>query len=216
MAYTRKQFIEIIGPLAQKDATSSKILASLTIAQAILESNNGNSTLTKEANALFGIKATNWKGRVWTGKTLEYYNSNNATTITAGFRAYNSWQESINDHSKLLTTSSRYKKLIGEKDYQRACKCIAECGYATDPLYASKLILIIQTNKLYEFDEEPKEAEGSDYVVEKKKIQLNGVVKEVNAINIDGNNYIKLQDLADNNIQVSYDTDLKIPVISSK
>lgn len=215
MAYTRKQFIEIIGPLAQSDSKSSKVLASLTIAQAILESDNGNSTLTREANALFGIKATGWKGRVWTGKTLEYYNPNKPVTINAGFRAYSSWSESIEDHSNLLNTS-RYKKLIGEKDYKRACKIIAECGYATDPLYSQKLISLIETNKLYLFDEEPKEAEWGDYVVVKKKIKLNGVLKEVNAIEIDGNNYIKIKDLADSHIQVSYDVGNKLPIITSK
>lgn len=152
MAYTREQFISKVGPLAQADAKTSKVLASLTIAQAILESNNGNSTLTTQGNALFGIKATNWRGKVWTGKTVEYYNPKTPTTITAGFRAYNNWQESIADHSKLLTSASRYSKVVGETDYKKACNAIAAAGYATDPKYASKLIQLIEANNLTRFD----------------------------------------------------------------
>ena len=103
MSYTRKEFIKIIAPLAQKDSAKSNILASLTIAQAILESGYGNSGLTKQGNALFGIKASGgWKGKVWTGKTLEYYDGKNATSIIDGFRAYETWQDSITDHSNLL------------------------------------------------------------------------------------------------------------------
>lgn len=153
MAYTRAEFIAKVGPMAQKDAKTSKVLASLTIAQAILESNNGNSALTREGNALFGIKATNWRGKVWTGKTVEYYNPNKPTTITAGFRAYDSWQDSISDHSRLITGVSRYHKVVGEKDYKKACEAIAKAGYATDPQYASKLIQLIESNNLARFDE---------------------------------------------------------------
>lgn len=153
MAYTRAQFINKVGPMAEADAETSKVLASLTIAQAILESNNGNSTLTAQGNALFGIKATGgWCGKVWTGKTLEYYNPNTPTTVTAGFRAYDSWQESIADHSKLLTSASRYSKVVGEMDYTKACEAIAKAGYATDPQYASKLIGLIKINNLTRFD----------------------------------------------------------------
>ena len=113
-----------------------------------------------QGNALFGIKANKaWCGKVWTGKTIEYYDGNR-TSITAGFRAYNSWQESIADHSKLLTGLSRYKAVVGEADYKKACKAIQAAGYATDPLYATKLIGLIEVNQLYKYDnvvEEDKE-----------------------------------------------------------
>ena len=153
MAYTRAAFIAKVGPMAQTDAKTSKILASLTIAQAILESGDGNSTLTVQGNALFGIKATgSWRGKVWTGKTIEYYNPKTPTTITAGFRSYNNWEESIEDHSKLLTSASRYAKVVGETDYKKACNAIAAAGYATDPQYAQKLINLIEKNNLTQFD----------------------------------------------------------------
>ena len=154
MAYTRKQFIAKVGPMAQKDAKTSKILPSLTIAQAILESDNGNSELTVQANALFGIKATSsWRGKVWAGAIVEYYDCTR-TNIIAGFRAYDSWQESILDHSAFLTGASRYKAVVGEKDYKKACKAIQAAGYATDPQYANKLISLIETNNLTEYDKE--------------------------------------------------------------
>lgn len=152
MAYTRAQFIERVAPLAAADSKKSNILASLTIAQAILESNNGNSRLATEGKALFGIKAAgNWRGKVWTGYTLEYYDAN-STVIVAGFRAYDSWEESIIDHSEFLNSKVRYAKVIGEKDYKKACKYIYEAGYATDPNYAQKLISLIEDNDLTKYD----------------------------------------------------------------
>lgn len=153
MSYTRAQFIQKIAPMAQVDAKTSKVLASLTIAQAILESNNGNSLLTLQGNALFGIKATStWRGKVWTGKTIEYYDGKTATTIVDGFRAYESWEESIKDHSNLLTKASRYKAVVGETDYKKACYAIHESGYATDPSYAEKLISLIEKHNLNQYD----------------------------------------------------------------
>ena len=152
MAYTRAQFIAKVAPLAQADSKRSNILASLTIAQAILESNNGNSRLATEGKSLFGIKATGaWRGKVWTGYTLEYYDAN-STVILAGFRAYDSWEESIEDHSNFLRYNARYAKVVGEKDYKKACQYIYEAGYATDPSYTQKLISLIESNHLAQYD----------------------------------------------------------------
>lgn len=181
MGYTRAQFIEKVGPMAQLDAKTSKVLASLTIAQAILESDNGNSMLTVQGNALFGIKASKgWKGKVWTGTTIEYYHSNR-TNIIAGFRAYNSWQDSISDHSALLVESDRYKLVIGEKDYIKACKFIQSAGYATDPKYAMKLIQLIEDNNLTRFDQEGLEIKEDTELFEAvRKIILNNVNLNIN------------------------------------
>lgn len=194
MAYTRAEFIAKVGPMAQKDAKTSKVLASLTIAQAILESNNGNSALTREGNALFGIKATNWRGKVWTGKTVEYYNPNKPTTITAGFRAYDSWQDSISDHSKLITGASRYHKVVDEKDYKNACNAIAKAGYATDPQYARKLISLIEANKLYLFDK--------DLVVFKEDLELSNALSKIikHGVNLDFNSWKRLDLINLNNV----------------
>ena len=132
MTQEQKAFIERVGALAAADMQKSGVLASLTIAQAILESGWGKSGLTVKANALFGIKAgTNWKGRVYSAKTQECYDGVNFTTVTALFRAYDSWEESVADHSALLTGAARYKAVIGERDYKTACRAIKAAGYAT-------------------------------------------------------------------------------------
>lgn len=131
MTQEQKAFIERVGALAAADMKKSGVLASLTIAQAILESGWGKSGLTVKANALFGIKAgTSWKGRVYSTKTQECYDGVNFTTVTALFRAYDSWEESVEDHSALLTGAARYKAVVGERDYTSAA---AASGKACKP-----------------------------------------------------------------------------------
>ena len=153
MTQEQKAFIERVGALAAADMQKSGVLASLTIAQAILESGWGKSGLTVKANALFGIKAgTSWKGRVYSAKTQECYDGVNFTTVTALFRAYDSWEESVADHSALLTGAARYKAVIGERDYKTACRAIKAAGYATDPQYADKLIRLIESYGLTAYD----------------------------------------------------------------
>ena len=155
MAITKEQkdFIERVGDLAAADMQKSGVLASLTIAQAILESGWGKSGLTVKANALFGIKAgANWKGKVYSAQTQECYDGATFTTVTALFRAYDSWADSVADHSALLTGATRYKAVIGERDYKAACRAIRAAGYATDPNYADKLIQIIESYGLTAYD----------------------------------------------------------------
>lgn len=153
MTQEQKAFIERVGNLAAADMQKSGVLASLTIAQAILESEWGKSGLTVKANALFGIKAgTNWKGRVYSTKTQECYDGVNFTTVTALFRAYNSWEESVENHSALLTGAARYKAVVGERDYKTACRAIKAAGYATNPNYADKLIQLIESYSLTAYD----------------------------------------------------------------
>ena len=89
MTQEQKKFIERVGALAAADMQKSGVLASLTIAQAILESGWGKSGLTVKGNALFGIKAgTSWTGAVYSGKTQECYDGVTFTTVTGLFRAY--------------------------------------------------------------------------------------------------------------------------------
>ena len=151
MAITTAQtaFISKIASLI----TDKRILPSLTIAQAILESRWGKSGLTVKANALFGIKAgLTWKGKAINSKTFECYDKIKLTTILASFRAYNSWAESINDHTAFIVSNKRYAKVLAAKDYKTACYEIAQAGYATAPNYAASLISIIEGYKLYEYD----------------------------------------------------------------
>jgi len=148
----QKDFIAGVGALAVADMAKSGILASLTIAQAILESGWGMSALATKANALFGIKAdSRWNGRVYNTTTKECYDGV-FTTVDALFRSYDSWEHSLADHSLFLTGSARYAAVVGETDYKTACTAIKAAGYATAPDYAEKLIQIIETYSLTDFD----------------------------------------------------------------
>lgn len=152
-----KNFIKTIGPLATIDQKSSGILASITIAQACLESAYGTSDLAVKAKALFGIKKHDWKGKTYTKKSYEYEHGKKVLRKSV-FRAYNSWQESINDHSNYLRTRKvdgknlTYKAVVGEKDYKKAAKALQKAGYSTYGNYASMLINLIKKYTLTQFD----------------------------------------------------------------
>lgn len=164
MGYTDISFLEKIKPYVINDMQTSGILASLTAAQAFIESNKGNSGLTTSANNLFGIKGT-FNGQSVKMWTTEYYNGV-ATRVKADFRKYPSWLESIADHSALFNRLARYKNLRGEIDYKKACKNVASDGYATSPTYANTLINCIEKYKLYEWDAE---CTGKEYTPSKQK-----------------------------------------------
>lgn len=150
----QKNFIKKVGALASADMKKSGVLASLTVAQAILESAWGKSELATIGKALFGIKATKtWKGKVYCKDTKECYDGVNLVDVkNAAFRAYDSWEESVEDHSAFLKANKRYKEVIGETDYKKACEAIKAAGYATDPDYVEKLVKLIEDYELTEFD----------------------------------------------------------------
>ena len=152
-------FIAYVAPHAIADMKKTGILASLTIAQAILESGFGTSELAVKGKALFGIKATNWTGKKYTKLTGEYVDGK-YITVTADFRAYDSWAESIADHGAFLSSKSRYANLIGETDYKEACRKIKEDGYATSPTYTEKLIDLIERYDLMKYDKTEVEVMG--------------------------------------------------------
>lgn len=129
-----------------------KILPSVTIAQAILESGWGKSGLTKNANNLFGIKAgNNWSGKRYTCNTKEYINGKYVGMV-AQFRAYDSLNESMEDHGLFLAQLGRYRNVVGERDYKKACMELQKAGYATAPNYAETLIRLIETYNLKDYD----------------------------------------------------------------
>ena len=161
MAYTVKTFFEKLKPMAITDMRETGILASLTGAQAFIESSKGNSGLTKAANNLFGIKGS-YNGQSVKMLTTEYYNGV-PCRVYADFRKYPTWLDSINDHSALFNRMARYKNLRGETDYVKACNYVAQDGYATSPTYATTLLSTCNKYKLYEWD-----AEALDKPVEKQ------------------------------------------------
>lgn len=152
MAYTDTSFLAVLKPYVIQDMKNTGILASLTAAQAFIESNKGNSGLTQKANNLFGMKGR-YNGQYVVMPTTEYYNGVK-TKVNAEFRKYPNWLESIADHSRLFNTSKRYANLRGCTDYKQACINVKADGYATSPSYTQTLLNVIEKYRLYEWDAE--------------------------------------------------------------
>jgi len=150
---TNSEFIQKVASLAVDDWKKKKvILPSVTIAQAILESGWGRSTLTVKGNALFGIKAgSSWKGKRMSCKTWEIYDGKRVD-ITDAFRAYESWEESVADHSAFLGSLSRYRNIVGNTDAEEVCKLLQQDGYATATDYAASLKKLIRQYDLTKYD----------------------------------------------------------------
>lgn len=131
------------------------LFPSVKMAQAALETGFGKSTI-RSANNLFGIKATGshtpyWRGDMVNVDTKEDYGA--ATlSIRDNFRAYKTLQDSIKDHSHLLMTLSRYAAVRTASTPEEQAHAIKAGGYATDPMYAEKLIHIIEVYNLKELD----------------------------------------------------------------
>lgn len=158
-------FLEVIPPLATEEMRTSGILASLTVAQAIQESGYGTSEIAKRCNNLFGMKAfeTSWTGRVYCRRNGTLYSNFSEAERILGtelyelykndfFRTYNSWIESVKDHTKLLTEKKRYAKVVGETDIETACRYIYEAGYCSDSTYPGKLMKIVNERNLTQYD----------------------------------------------------------------
>lgn len=183
MGYSADEFLSIIKPMVIKDMQTSRILASLTAAQALIESNKGNSGLAVKANNLFGMKGE-YEGQSITLPTKEHVNGQ-YITINAKFRKYPSWVDSISDHSSLFWRSARYTNLRGCMDYKQACINVQRDGYATSPVYAQTLTKTIETYKLYTWDQEaqgkpvelPKT--GNPYPEPTKNIRMNSKGNDV-------------------------------------
>lgn len=148
-------FIETIVPMAKKVAKQYGILPSLLIAQAVHESNHGKSKLAVEGKNLFGIKGEH-KGLSVRMLTKEFINGEMVTT-EAAFRKYPTWGKSIEDLAQLYKNGvswdrNKYRGIIGETDYKKAVGQLQASGYATDPDYGRKIIRIIETYQLLQYD----------------------------------------------------------------
>lgn len=145
--------------LAVSEMYRSGIPASITLAQGILESASGTSYLALQGNNHFAVKCHNdWKGQ------RIYRDDDNKNDC---FRKYKTPEESFYDHSDFLRYRDRYKFLFDLEitDYKGWAYGLKKAGYATDPDYAAKLIAVIETYSLYEYDSQPsKEAEAAGTV----------------------------------------------------
>ena len=141
-----EDYIKQYRDLAVDEMKKYHIPASITLAQGLLESGAGQSTLARKSNNHFGIKC----GSDWRGKTV----SHNDDARGECFRAYKHPKQSYEDHSKFLAGRPRYASLFKLKitDYKGWARGLKKAGYATDPRYAQRLIDIIELYDLHKYD----------------------------------------------------------------
>lgn len=147
------EFFAALGPQATDAQRRTGIPASITLAQAAIESAWGESRLAVEGKNLFGIKAGKaWKGPVLQMPTREYIGKE-WRTVLAPWRVYPNWQASMEDHARFLLENPRYTPALRLVDHARAfASALQACGYATDPAYADKLRLVMDKHGLARFD----------------------------------------------------------------
>jgi flagellum-specific peptidoglycan hydrolase FlgJ len=142
-----ESYIYQFSDIAKQEMKLYGIPASITLAQGILESSNGQGNLTKRSNNHFGIKCNGWKG------AKVYHDDDKAQEC---FRKYTHAEYSYRDHSLFLFNRSRYRFLFDYDllDYKAWARGLKKAGYATDPKYPNKLIGLIERYRLYEYDEQ--------------------------------------------------------------
>lgn len=146
---TKRHFIEKMAPIAQQAQRQDHVLASITIAQAALESDWGQSQLALKYNNLFGVKGTGLNSALMT--TKEYVNGQ-WQVVQANFVVYPSWQAAIDGHSRLLAEGRFGNPSLYQTNYVTAAQALQQNRYATDPNYAKKLITLIKEYQLNRYD----------------------------------------------------------------
>ena len=181
-----EEYIKKYRELAVEEMKKYHIPASITLAQGLLESGAGQSTLARKSNNHFGIKC----GSDWRGKTVSHDDDARGEC----FRAYKHPKQSYEDHSKFLLGRPRYASLFKLKitDYKGWARGLKKAGYATNPRYAEQLIGIIELYDLYKYDtkgglkwmkenpnpHQPYIANGLVYVVVRSGDSWKGISKE--------------------------------------
>ena len=141
-----ESYISKYSSVAVVEMNKYSIPASITLAQGILESGNGESRLAVDGKNHFGIKCHS----NWNGKTIIVDDDEKGEC----FRKYSNVAESYRDHSLFLSERGRYSFLFAYKksDYKKWAKGLKKAGYATNPKYASLLIDLIEKYELYNYD----------------------------------------------------------------
>jgi LysM repeat protein len=140
-----EEYIELFKDIAISEMKRTGVPASITLAQGILETENGNSELVKKSNNHFGIKCKN----TWTGETVTHDDDANGEC----FRAYTNAAESYKDHSDFLKANKRYSALfnLDPADYAGWARGLKKAGYATNPKYPDLLIKYIEQYNLQQY-----------------------------------------------------------------
>ena len=142
---SKQEYVEQWSPVAVEQMVEFGIPASITLAQGILESANGNSVLATKGNNHFGIKCHGWEGK-------KMYKDDDRENEC--FRVYKNAKASYRDHSEFLKKYNRYAFLFDYKsdDYKSWAKGLKKAGYATNPKYPQLLIDIIEDLELHKYD----------------------------------------------------------------
>jgi uncharacterized FlgJ-related protein len=185
--------VETVGHLFTEGLRVTGVLASVSMAQFILESAYGKSDLAQTANNCFGMKrnlsGNSWPNSMWDGisvyrkPTKEQKSSGEYITIMAEFRAYPNIARSIADHSAYLLGAKngnnlRYEGLKGCTDYRKAAQILKAGGYATKLSYVDELCRVVEEWDLTRFDyqgraQKPPERKGCPYLVKVTADSLN-------------------------------------------
>ncbi len=145
--YTYHEYVVSYGYLAVQTMKEFKIPASVILAQAMLETSFGNSTLSQKSNNHFGIKC----GEDWKGHRVQHSDDK----YQECFRAYPTVKTSFWDYGHFITSRPWYLHLfkINIKNYRKWAIGLQEAGYATDPQYSQKIIDLIERYQLYQLDD---------------------------------------------------------------
>lgn len=164
-------YIARYAPMAVEQQQKHGVPASITLAQGLLESAAGCSTLATEGNNHFGIKCHN----SWTGKTM----LRDDDAPDECFRVYADAAESFEDHSLFLSKGRRYAPLfaLAPDDYRGWAEGLSAAGYATDPNYAPRLISIIEQYGLYMYDRPGGEVEDAAALFIMEQLKHNHAVR---------------------------------------
>lgn len=158
---SHEEFIEVVGMYAHL-AKERGVYPSVMIAQALLESGaDGSSALAKESKNLFGVKGTyQGEGQVW--DTLEDEGNGQYYEIQDEFRHYDSYYEAIQDYLLQLTEDERYQHVVYASTPESQIRQIKEAGYATDDFYVDKIIDVMDSYDLRDYNEEHIDADTLD------------------------------------------------------
>lgn len=157
----RTEYISTIAPVAVKvRIEGGPLLPSVSIAQTILETGGK----IHDWNNIVGYKVGRgrqtdyWRGRSVSTKTWEVYDGVRDDDVDANWRAYDSIEDCLKDQALLLLNNDRYKRVVADTSPATQAQALKDCGYATDPDYASKIQAIIRSGGLESYDQEAKES----------------------------------------------------------
>jgi LysM repeat protein len=179
-------YIQAYKDIAVSEMKRTGIPASITLAQGMIESNNGQSSLAREANNHFGLKCHN----DWTGSKV-FHNDDRRNEC---FRRYGKAEDSFYDHSDFLKSGSRYDFLfnLSPTDYKGWAHGLKKAGYATNPDYANMLIRTIEEKNLHYYDTEYKPGISAQAkpVIMKESQSVRDTVKNLPVSPVNENNFV--------------------------